>query len=449
MNLVIVGIGKVGKDIARQLSAEKHSIVVVDKDPAEVQSLVNGLDVLGIVGDGSSAAVLEQAGVPNADIVLSMMFSDDSNIICSLLSKALGAKKTVARVREPIYVTQEDILRDVLGIDVLVNPERETADEIARYLRYPWAEHVETIKGNIDIVGVRIELGSALAGVKLVDLSKEIKKSVLACAIDRGGEVVIPGGDTALEAGDVAYFTGLRQSLFALLRKLGIASHIHSALIIGGGKIGEYLAGALIETGTRVKIIERDQARCDYLSDALPKATIACGDGCSKPVLLEEGISGVDCVVTLTGSDETNILLSMFAKTQKVKKVITKVNGETFSDFESSLDLGTVVSPKSILTEGLIRLTRSMQSPGESSIRALYKIANDKAEALAFTITGSCGLADKKIRDLKLKRGVILASLIRGKECILPVGDTELRVGDEVLVVTAKYKFKQLKDILA
>lgn len=449
MKLVIVGIGRVGKDIAKQLSAEGHSIVVVDKDPEVVQNLVNDLDVLGITGDGSSADVLRQAGVPTTDIVLSMMYSDESNIICSLLSKAMGAKKTVARVREPVFVSQGDTLCETLGIDVLVNPEMETAEEIARHLRYPWAEHVETIKGNIDIVGVKIELGSPVAGIRLADLSKEIKTSVLACAIDRGGEVVIPDGDTMLEVGDVAFFTGLRQSLFALLKKLGVSSHLHSVLIIGGGRISEYLGAALIETGMRVKIIEVDQARCDELHEALPKATIVHGDGCSKQVLQEEGINTVDCVATLTGSDETNILLSMFAKSLKVSKVVTKINGETFSGLENALELGTIVSTRSVLSEGLIRLTRSMQAPETSNIRALYKIADEKAEALAFTITDNCGLADKKIRDLKLKRGVLLASLIRGKECILPSGDTELRAGDEVLVVSAKYKFKQLKEILA
>ncbi|MBP5357478.1 MAG: Trk system potassium transporter TrkA [Clostridia bacterium] len=449
MNLVIVGAGRVGGNIAKQLSAEQQNIIVVDNNPTVVQALVNGLDVLGIVGNGSSADILKQAGVPAADIVLATMCNDESNIFCSLISKALGAKKTIARVREPIYVSQSDFLSDTLGIDVLVNPELETAEEIARCLRYPWAEHVETINTFMDIVGVRIELGSPLAGVKLAYLSKEMKLNVLACAIDRGGDVVIPGGDTAFEVGDVAFFTGLRQSLAALMRKLGIDTHLRSVLIIGGGRISEYLAGALIETGMRVKIIEQNRERCEYLSEKFPRASIVCGDGCSKEVLVEEGIGVADCVASLTGSDEANILLSLFAKSQKVGKIVTKINGDTFNDFEGALDLGTIVSPRTVLSEGLIRFTRSMQAPETSGIRALYKIANDRAEALAFSINEKSEVADKKIRDLKIKKGVLIASLIRGKECIFPDGDTVLRVGDEVLVVSAKYKFKQLKDILA
>lgn len=452
MKIAIIGAGKIGSSIAAELSGENHDIVLIDPDREVVERLTNELDVLGVCGNGMIEADQREAGIPRSDIVLAVTRSDETNIVCCLIAKALGAAHTVARVRDPELSVQSRFMRDKLGIDLLVNPEAEAAAEIARHLRYPNAEHVDCFgRGKADLVAVRIPAKSPVAGVPLRDFGKALKLKVLACAIEREGEVVIPDGGTTLTAGDVVYFTGTYQSIDALFRRLGLTSApVRSMLVVGGGRITHYLARTLLDSGMRVKIVERDRDKCERLAEALPKATVICGDGADKKLLVEEGIDLVNSFVSLTGNDEFNIILSLYAKTHGVEKVVTKVNSESFTELLGTLDLGTIISPRAVTGEQTAKFARSVQVPeGGSGISALYKIIGDKAEAVEFRVDDNEKFAGRNLRDITLKPGVILACVTRGKEIFIPDGDSTVEEGDLVVVISAAHKFTRLDEILA
>ena len=449
MKIVIVGAGKVGSEIARALSGENHNVVIVDSKRECVESLTQELDVLGLVGNGVVEDDLIEAGVKGADVVMAVTKSDETNVICCLVAKKLGARRTVARVREPEYSAQTEFMRSSLGIDLVVNPDKETADEIARLLRYPGAEHVDTLgHGKADIVGLRLEADCDIVGKSLRELFRTMKIKVLVCAVERDGEVIIPDGDNVFAEGDVVYFSGNYRSVDALLRQLELSVFVRSVLIVGGSRISHYLASLLIDSGIKVKIIERNRIKCERLAEALPKALVVCGDGTDKNVLAEEGIDLVDSVITLTGGDEENILLSLYAKSRGVDKVITKVNGTTFSNLLATLDLGSVISPKSVASETLVRYTRSLQAPEGSNVLALYRIVGDKAEVVMFTANEGSKILGKPLKELRFRKGSLIAGVLRGREFIAPDGNTVIEAGDEVLVVSAKHKFYMLDDVL-
>lgn len=452
MKIAIIGAGKIGSSIAAELSGENHDIVLIDPDREVVERLTNELDLLGVCGNGMVEADQREAGVPRSDIVLAVTRSDEANIICCLIAKALGAAHTVARVRDPELSVQSGFMREKLGIDLLVNPEAEAAEEIARHLRYPNAEHVDCFgRGKVDLVAVRIPPSSSVAGVPLRDFGKSLKLKVLACAVERSGELVIPDGSTTLAEGDVIYVTGAYQSIDALFRRLELnTAPVRSMLVVGGGRITHYLAGILLDVGMKVKIIERDREKCERLAEALPKATVICGDGADKRLLVEEGIDLVSSFVSLTGNDEVNIILSLYAKSRGVDKVITKVNSDSFTDLLGALDLGTIISPPSVTGEQTAKFARSVQVPeGGSGISALYKIIGDKAEAVEFRVDDNEKFVGKTLRDITLKPGVILACITRGREVFIPDGDSTVEEGDLVVVISAAHKFMRLNEILA
>lgn len=450
MKIIIIGAGKVGCAIAKGLSGEKHDVVIVDRNSDVVNKLVNELDILGVVGDGSLATDLHEADVERADLVIAVTRSDQTNLLCCLVAKALGAKHTVARVREPAYSEQFEFMRASLGIDMLVNSDGETADEIARHLRYPNAEHVESFgRGRVDLVAIRITEGLPEEGVILSDLVKKFRLKMLVCVIEREGDVIIPDGRTTVLPGDVVYFTGDYHTVNAVFDKLGVGDvDIKSMIIIGGSRIGLYLAKLLLGIGIQVKIIESDRARCDFLATELPRATIVRGDGSDKALLVEEGIDRVGSFVTLTGSDELNMLLSLFAKSHGVAKVITKVSSGSFVDLTGPLELGTVVSPRRVMSDKIIKYTRSLQVPKSDSVRSLYRIVDEKAEAIEFALTDNPAFIGKSLRELRFKKNVIIAGITRGREVIIPDGSTTIEKDDRIIVISAGYRFAQPEELL-
>ncbi|MBR6788828.1 MAG: Trk system potassium transporter TrkA [Clostridia bacterium] len=449
MKIVIIGLGKVGQEIARALSGENHSIVAIDKEQYLVDNLVHELDIIGYAGNGVVAEDQINAGVKNADIVLAVTKSDETNVVSCLIAKVLGAKRTVARVRDPEYSTQSEFMRKMLGIDLVVNPDKEAADEIARFLRYPSAEYVDTIgNGKADLIGVRVDEDSLLAGTSLNKLFSMIKFKVLACVVERAGEVIIPWGETVFQPGDIVYFTGNYRSLDALLRKISPSTIINSTLIVGGSRITHYLSQSLIESGHKVKIIEKNREKCERLSEMFPKATVICSNGSDKKLLSEEGIDGVDSFITLTGDDEQNILLSLYAVSKKVEKVVTKINDFTFAELFNDMELGSFVSPKRVASEKLVRYTRALETPHGSEIMELYKIADDKAELIMFGTREGSEILGKPLKELRVRRGTLIAGIIRGREFIVPDGNSTIEVGDEVLVVSAEDRYAHLDDVL-
>lgn len=450
MEIVIIGAGKVGAEIVENLVAENHNIVVVDTDASALKHLMNEVDVMSVCGNGVLESIQTEAGVPKCDLVLAVTEHDETNIICCLVAKAIGAKRTIARVRDTDMSAQSEFMSKKLGIDLMVNPELESAEEISRMLRYPSADDVDCLnRGKIDLVALKIGLDSPIVGLQVKDLLEKVKVKVLICMIARGREIIIPDGSTVFEPGDIIHFTGAPQSIDAFFKKMGLSGNrVHSMIIVGGGRIAYYLAKSLFETGIKVKIIEKDEQVCLQLADQLPKATIVCGDGTDRNLLKQEGVEIVDSFVALTGNDEENIVLSLYAKSIGVGKVIAKSNNDSYADMLPMLNLGTIISPKTVTSEQIIKLTRAMQAPEDDSVISLYKLANDRAEAITFGVSDNENFVGKTIRDLHFKPGLLLTAIIRGRELVIPDGGTEIQADDIALVISANYKFTKLDDIL-
>lgn len=447
MKIVIIGVGKVGETLVKNLSNEKHDIVVVDCNSTALNKVVNKYDVLGVVGSGLEREVLENCQVDVADIIISCTSRDEMNILACVLAKKLGAKYTVARVRDPELFKEMSNIRNDLGIDVAFNPELRTANEIAQVLKFPSALNIESFAGGKAVmVEFLIAKGNELIGKSLIDVANYNFK-VLFCAIKRGGEIIIPRGDFVLQENDCIHIIGTESEVASFCKTLKIFKpRAKSVFIIGGGKVSYYLSKELCAIGVNVKIVEKDKDRCVTLSQNLTGASILNADGTDQSVLDEENLKGADACVTLTGMDETNVILSLYAMQKNVGKVVTKIDRENVSDMVRSLGLGTVVSPKNVIANHILRFVRSREVLSSDGVKTLYKL-NESVEALEFIITENCVKLGVPLKELKFKSGTIIGGIVRGDEFVLPVGDTEFMPNDRVIVVTSLKQINEFMDI--
>ena len=449
MNLVIIGMGKVGSTLVESFVKENHDIVVVDVNSALVSDIVNRFDVKGVVGGGLERSVLLDAGVQKADFLIACTTRDEANILCCVLGKKLGAKRTIARVRDPEYFKEMENMREVLGLDFFFNPEFRTAAEISEVLKFPSALNVENFAGGmVNMVEFRIENGNPLIGKSVKDISAEYDNKFLIAIVYRGEEAFIPRGDFIIERGDNIHIIATETEIASFTKRLKIFKPCaKTVMIIGGGKIAYYLAQRLIDANVSVKIIENDKVRTSELAEDLPKATVILGDGTEQELLAEEGLKGSDAFVALTGMDEENVIVSLFAKQEGVSKVISKVDKPSIFDMVKMFGLDTVVSPRTVIANHIIRFVRAHQADSGSGINTLYKL-HDKVEALEFNVEKDFGGIGVPLKDLGLKRNILIGGIVRGREYILPDGNSKLLVGDKVIVVTAVSQITQLGQIL-
>ena len=413
----------------------------------------NNYDVMGVIGNGASRAVQMEAGVAGADLLVAATDSDELNLLCCLIAKKAGGCNTVARVRNPVYTGEIDFIKEELGLSLTVNPEFAAATEAARVLRFPSAVQIETFaKGKVEIIKVRIPEKSVLDGCPLSQIHKRTGTDVLICTVERGEggkHVEIPNGSFVLAAGDVISIVASKQNTRDFVNRIGLKSRrVRDCMIIGGGKIAFYLAQQLLDSGIRVKIIEKNRERCEELSDLLPKATIIHADGANQDILMEEGIRECESFVTLTGMDEENLFLSMFAQNASNAKVITKVDRMDFDEIIKRLDLGTLLHPKNITADNILRYVRALSNSIGSNVESLYKIIDDKVEALEFLIQKDSPVVGIPLSELKVKPNVLVACISRGGRIIIPNGNTSIHVGDSVVVVTSHLGFGDIEDIL-
>lgn len=451
MKIIIVGCGKVGDLLTSYISSEGHDVVVVDTDQAIIEKTVNEYDVMGVVGNGASNSVQMEAGADKANLLIAVTASDELNIMCCMVARKLGTRHTIARVRNPEYSDQIVFMRKEFGLSMTVNPEYDAAREISRIIRVPAALKVDTFaKGRVDLVEVKIDKEHPLCGRRLSELVSVCGVNVLVCAVKRGDEVIIPRGDFTPESGDVIHITASHQDLISFFKKLGIQDkRIKSVMIMGGGKIAYFLAKRLEGIGINVKLIEIDAERAEQLAEQLPKAMIINGDATDSDLLDEEGIAGTDAVVTLTGVDEENIMISLYAAKNNVDKVITKVNRQGVVKLLSSIGLECVVSPKSITANSILRYLRGLEHSDSSSIQTLYKIVDGEVEALEFIAEDGFDDIGKPIKEMKIRKNVIIACIIRGNRVIYPHGDDTVESGDTVIVVAkSEQAVHDLDDIL-
>lgn len=452
MKIVIIGDGKVGHKLTTQLADENYDITLIDQNEGKLRTALNELDIFCISGNGADAEVQKQAGVPSADLVIACASTDELNMLSCLLAKRLGAKHTIARVRNPIYYRQIDLLKEDLHLSMTVNPELTAANEIARTLLFPETSKVETfMKGRVELVEYPIRNESLLLGLSLAEIYTKFQIQILVCAVKRGNEIYIPGGDFLLQAGDKMHIAASHQNLKTFFKSLGHKSaKIKNVLICGGGHVAFYLAGQLMQAGMQVKIIEQKEQRCETLCELLPKATVIHGDATDHELLIEEGISEADAVVSLTGMDEENIILSLFAKTMGVNKIVTKINEDMRAQMVEGLGIDSIVSAKSATADAILQYVRARKnSQSSANVESMYRLLNGKVEAQEFIIKKECEFTNVPLKNLPTKENTLIACIGRNRKVIIPNGDSHLEIGDNVIVVTKNRAIENFTDILA
>lgn len=449
MNIVIVGGGKLGFALAAQLSAENQDVAVIDSNAERIGHIANLLDVIALCGNGISHSVQEEAGTAHADLLIAATDSDETNMLCCMVAKKVGARHTIARVRSPEYHQQMFFLREELGLSLAINPDQTAAGEISRILRFPSAIKVEPFaKGRVELMEFRLQEDTPLDGVALYDLPRLTQGRFLICAVERGEDVTIPSGNFVLRAGDRLHIIVPPQDAAAAFKRIGAFKRVaRDVLIVGGGRISYYLAQRLIESGIHVKIVERDAQRCNNLCELLPKATVIHGDGTDSELLQELGLGHIPAFVALTGIDEENIILSMYAKKQGVEKVITKLSKTSYVDMLGNSGLESFICPKDITSAQIVQYVRAMENSYGSNVETLYRIVHDRVEALEFHVRRSSKLIGVPFKDLSLKKNVLVGAIIRKNRCIIPGGGDSIEEGDSVIVITADMGLRELDSI--
>ena len=449
MKIIIIGAGKIGLTLAGYLSQEDNDVTLIDTNPDTIANAVNAYDVNGITGNGVNFETQQEAGMRHADVVIATTYSDEINMLCCLVAKKNGVKRAVARIRDPEYSRQFIYLLDKMGLDMVVNPELETAREIYRLLRYPAAIGIDTFaKGRVDMAEMIVPEGSVLAGLSIRDIPKKLATRILVCAVQHGEEIYIPKGEHTLYAGDRIHFTASHDHLFNFFKKVDHHEKIKNVLIIGGGRIGYYLARLCIEAGMSVKIIERDRDTASELTELVPKARVILGDGTDLNLLEEENFGAADACVAVTGIDEENIIISLYAKSQKTQKIITKVSKTSLTNMLESVGLSSIVSPKTVTANLILSYVRAMQSNEESNVQTLYKLVDDKVEAVEFYVSRKSDVTGIPLKDLRLKKDVLICCIIRNNNVIFPGGTDMILPGDNIIVTTTQEKIADLDDIL-
>lgn len=450
MNIIIVGCGKVGRTITEQLRAEGNDVTVIDLSSMVIHDVTNNLDVMGVIGNGISHEVQKEAGIEEADLLIAVTGSDELNLLCCLIGRKAGNCNTIARVRNPIYNNEIGYIKDELGLSMTINPEYAAATEIARILRFPSAIKIDTFaKGRVELMKFRIDDTSRLHGCSLIDIAKRSQSKILVCAVERGGEVIIPNGSFQLLTGDTINIVASPKDARNFFSKIGVETHqVKNVMILGGGTIAFYLAEQLLAMGIEVKIIETDTKRCEELSELLPKAIIINGDATNQDVLMEEGVVNTEAFVSLTGIDEGNIFLSLFAKTCSKAKIITKINRISYEEIISNLNLGSLIYPKYITAEYILSYVRAMRNSIGSNVETLYRIIENKAEALEFLINEDSDVVNIPLEELHLKENILIACINHKGKIITPNGQSRIMMGDTVIIVTTQKGLQDIKDIL-
>ncbi len=451
MKIIIVGCGKVGQTLAAKLSQENlHDITVVDLRYNVIQDLTNQYDIMGVCGSGTSIDILTEAGVADADILISVTGSDELNLLTCLIAKKVGNCQTIARVRKPDYVKEVHLFKEDLGLAMIINPELTAAHTIARILRFPSAIQIDTFsKGRIEILKFRIPEGSVLDNLKIMDMSSRLNCDILVCGVERGEDAFIPGGNFVMKAGDLISIVSSVKNATDFFKKIKIRTDsVKNTIIVGGGPIAYYLAHRLLQTGIEVKIIEKKPETCDLLCQLLPKATVINGDGTERRLLLESGLEHADSFVALTNIDEENVLLSLFAKSKSDAKLVTKVNRIEYDDVVNGLDLGTVIYPKDLTAEYIVKFVRAMHNSIGSNIETMHLILDGKAEALEFRIAENSPVSGITLEKLDIKDNTLIACINRRGQIITPRGSDVIQPGDNVIVVTTHKGFNDIGDIL-
>ncbi|MBQ5320842.1 MAG: Trk system potassium transporter TrkA [Oscillospiraceae bacterium] len=451
MNIVIVGCGKIGTTIISSLVSEGHDVVAVDSNPSVINEISNSYDVMCVIGNGADCETLAEAGIDKAEMFVAVTDSDELNMLSCFMAKRMGASYTVARIRAPEYNDKSlDFMCQQLGISLAINPELYAAQELYNILKFPSALNIETFSSrNFEMIEIQLKADSVLDGMSLSEMRKNYQAQFIVCVVQRGEEVFIPKGDFVLHSGDRIGLTATRNEMQKLLRAIGILQKkAKSVMILGATTTAFYLAKMLLAVGNSVKIIDPDEDRCTEFSKNLPGAVVIMGDGAHPEVLIEEGIESVDAFVALTGLDEENILISFFAKSQEVSKVIAKVTRNELISMAEKVGIESVVSPLKTISDVISRYARALNNSMGSNVETLYHLMDGKAEALEFKVQSDFKNLNVPIREMKIKNNVLIAGIIRRRKIVIPTGNDVFLAGDRVVVLATGEKMDDLSDII-
>lgn len=450
MKIIIAGCGNVGTTLAEQLSSEGHDITVIDTREELVKDISAAFDVLGIVGNAASFNVQSEADVGNADLLVAVTGSDELNLLCCLIARKAGGCHTIARVSNPVYSNEIGFIKEELGLSMIINPQQTAAREMARTLKFPSALKVDTFaKSRSELLVYRIEEGSPLCNMQLKEMKGKLHCDVLIPVVERGEQIVIPGGDFRMMAKDNITIIGTQFKMVELFKKLGKPTvAVRDIMIIGGGITSIYLAKQMLQMGIKVKIIERDMKRCEELAEMLPKAMIIHGDATDKDMLLEEGLVQTGAFVANTNFDEENIMLTLFAKSMSKAKLVTKIHRVAYDAIINNLDLGSVIYPKYIMAAHIIRYVRAMKNSLDSNIESLYRLNDNRVEVMEFMIKENSPVVGIPLAELKLKTNVIIGCITHKGQLTVARGQSVITVGDTVILITTRTGMHDIRDAL-
>lgn len=439
MNIIIVGCGQVGTNLAAQLGAEGNNITVVDMSEEKIKAITNQIDVMGVVGNGASHLTQQEADIKSADLLIAVTDSDELNLLCCIVAKKQGKNcHTIARVRDPAYNSEVSYLKEELGLAMVINPELAAAEEISRILRFPSAISIEEFcRGRVELLKFRLVEDSPLIGLSIREAISKFKCDILFCTAERGDDAYITKGDFVFQARDVISIIAPPKRSAAFFKKIGFKiDSVSNAIVVGGGEITHYLCQVCRGMGISLKLIESDRAVCDEFSTEFPEITVIHGDTSEQETLLSEGITTTDAFLALNDSDEENIILSLYAKERSHAKIVTKIKRIDFDDVIQHLELDSVVYPKNITANSIVRFVRSMKNKRGSNMENLYSIIKGEIEAVEFKVADNSPVIGKALSAMKLKSNVLVAAILRGRSVIAPRGYDVIAAGDSVIVVS-------------
>lgn len=450
MDIIIVGCGKVGQTLAVQLNNDGNNITVIDLSTAKVNEVISRHDIMGVVGNGATHLIQQEAGIEKADLLIAVTGSDELNLLCCLIAKKEGNCQTIARVRNPQYSREARFLKDELGLAMIINPEFASAAEIARILRFPSAIKIDTFaKGRVELIKFRLPEGSPLIDMAVKEVITKLKCDVLICTIERDGEAYIANGDFVFREKDVISVVASPRKANDFFNKIKYKMRsVRDVMIVGGGEITHYLADILLRSDIAVKVIEKDLKTCEEMCTTLPDVTVINGDAVEQELLLEEGLENTDGFVALTNLDEENILLSLFAKNKSKCKLITKINRIDFDEVVNQLDLDTIIYPKHLTAESIVRYVRAMKNTIGSNVETLYSVIKDKVEAAEFIVREKSPIVGIPLSELKFKDNVLVAAILRDRKVIIPRGHDVFMPGDAVVIVSEIMALHDITDVL-
>ncbi len=452
MRIIVIGAGKVGYVLAEHLIAEEHDVIIVDTDDEVLERCQDSLDALCIRGNGANAKSLLEAGVDRADIVIAATAGDEVNMLACLISKRLGAKYTIARIRDPEYNESQMLLQNEMGIDVAINPERATALEISRLLRYPFAGSIESFaKGQVEMIEFRAQSDDVITGIPMKDLSSRVSglPRVLYAMAERNGELIIPTGDFVITPGDRIFVSGDMVSItnfFRFLRRDSLK--VRSVMVLGGGRISYYLARMILPVGIHVTMFEINEDKARMMSEQFPKANIIVGDGTDQDMLEEQGLSQMDAFISLSNRDEENLMTGMYASRHGVPKVIAKNSRMAYSDILKDLGLDSVISPQVITCSTILRYVRSRENSDGTKVERLYRLLDGKAEAIEFIGREKDPYIGIPLKELHIARNTLVAVIVRQGKIIIPFGNDTVEVGDHVIIISGNSGISDLNEVI-